>query len=122
MQGSVTPEAQRQMDKQVEELEFKIKDTMNKITREKILLMKLRQSLVQEFEWPLEDLLRQLKTEMEKDIKEISGQIAHMRDTKNLLSNIQSYQSVLENQIEYALENGHQIKQKIKDETRIEGE
>ncbi len=42
MQGSVTPEAQRQMDKQVEELEFKIKDTMNKITREKILLMKLR--------------------------------------------------------------------------------
>ena len=73
MQGSVTPEAQRQMDKQVEELEFKIKDTMNKITREKILLMKLRLSLVQEFEWPLEDLLRQLKTEMEKDIKEISG-------------------------------------------------
>ena len=122
MQGSVTPEAQRQMEKQVEELEFKIKDTMNKITREKILLMKLRQSLVQEFEWPLEDLLRQLKTEMEKDIKEISGQIAHMRDTKNLLSNIQSYQSVLENQIEYALENGQQIQQKIKDETRIEGE
>ena len=61
------------MDKQVEEIGIKIQNTMNKITREKILLMKLRQSLVQEFEWPLEDLLRQLKSEMEKDIKEISG-------------------------------------------------
>jgi len=44
---------------------------MNRITHEKILLMKLRKSLVQEFEWPLEELLRQLKSEMEKDIKEI---------------------------------------------------
>ena len=61
------------MDKQVEEIGIQIQNTMNKITREKILLMKLRQSLVQEFEWPLEDLLRQLKSEMEKDIKEISG-------------------------------------------------
>ena len=118
LQGSVTREVQAQMDRQLEELEFKIKDTMNKITREKILLMKLRQSLVQEFEWPLEDLLRQLKSEMEKDIKEISGQIAHMRDTKNLLSNIQSYQSVLQKQIEYAINNGQQVQQKIKDETR----
>ena len=91
LQVTVTAEAKAQMDRQIEELEDKIKTTMNKITREKILLMKLRQSLVQEFEWPVEDLLRQLKSEMEKDIKEISGQIAHMRDTKNLLSNVQSY-------------------------------
>ena len=64
---------------------------MNKLTREKLILMKLKQSLDQEFEWPVEDLLRQLKSEMEKDIKEISGQISHMRDTKNLLQNTQSY-------------------------------
>ena len=88
LQVTVTAEVKAQMDRQIEELEDKIKTTMNKITREKILLMKLRQSLVQEFEWPVEDLLRQLKSEMEKDIKEISGQIAHMRDTKNLLSNV----------------------------------
>jgi hypothetical protein len=46
MHGSVTQEVAGQMDRQVQELETKIKDTMNKITREKILLMKLRQSLV----------------------------------------------------------------------------
>ena len=73
------------MNRQVAEMEAKIRDTMNKITHEKILLMKLRKSLVQEFEWPLEELLRQLKSEMEKDIKEISGQISHMSETKNLL-------------------------------------
>jgi len=50
--------------------------------------MKLRKSLIEEFEWPLEELLRQLKTEMEKDIKEISGQVSHMRDTKEILTNI----------------------------------
>jgi len=68
---------------------------LNRLTQEKILLMKLRKSLVEEFEWPLEELLRQLKTEMEKDIKEISGQVAHMRDTKEVLTNIQTYQQVL---------------------------
>ena len=31
---------------------------MNRLTQEKILLMKLRKSLDEEFEWPLEELLR----------------------------------------------------------------
>jgi len=66
--------------------------TMNHITQEKILLIKLKQSLLEEFEWPLEELLRQLRSEMEKDIKEISGQIRHMRDTKTLLGKIKTYQ------------------------------
>jgi hypothetical protein len=31
---------------------------MNRLTQEKILLMKLRKSLIEDFEWPLEELLR----------------------------------------------------------------
>lgn len=46
------------MDKQLAEINEKIKRTMNKLTREKLVIMKLKQSLVQEFEWPVEDLLR----------------------------------------------------------------
>ena len=53
---------------------------------------------------------------MEKDIKEISGQVAHMRDTKEVLTNIKTYQEVLSAQIEYALRNAQLVEDKLKEE------
>ena len=46
------------MDKQADEMNVRIRDTMNKITREKMSLSLLKKSLAQEFDWPVEELLR----------------------------------------------------------------
>lgn len=46
------------MDQQSKDMEVRIRDTMNKITREKIGLMRLKKTLAQEFDWPVEELLR----------------------------------------------------------------
>ena len=58
MAASVTPQLLGQMDEQARELDRKVLEAMNRLTQEKILLMKLRKSLIEEFEWPLEELLR----------------------------------------------------------------
>ena len=58
MAASVTPQILKQMEEQMQELDMKIQQAMNRLTQEKILLMKLRKSLIEEFEWPLEELLR----------------------------------------------------------------
>jgi hypothetical protein len=58
LESTVVPATLEAMDKQCEELDLKMRETLNRITREKLLLMKLRRSLQEEFEWPLEELLR----------------------------------------------------------------
>ncbi len=67
----INDHAKKIMQKQVEDIERRIRETLNKITREKLLLMRLRKSLAQEFDWPVEELLRQLKTKMDADVSEI---------------------------------------------------
>ena len=56
---------------------------------------------------------------MEKDIKEISGQVSHMRDTKQVLTNIKTYQEVLSAQIEYALRNAERVEDKVREEGKL---
>ena len=53
---------------------------------------------------------------MEKDIKEISGQVAHMQESKEILTNIKAYQEVLGAQIEYALRNAQAVEDKVGEE------
>ena len=67
----INDHAKKIMQKQVEDIERRIRETLNKITREKLLLMRLRKSLAQEFDCPVEELLRQLKTKMDADVSEI---------------------------------------------------
>jgi hypothetical protein len=56
---------------------------------------------------------------MEKDIKEISGQVSHMRDTKDVLTNIKTYQEVLSAQIEYALRIAERVEDKVREEGKL---
>lgn len=84
-------QARGAMDAQALEMEVRIRETMNKITREKMHLSRLKKSLAQEFDWPVEELLRQLKSKMDVDITEIMGQVNQMHQARSLLQNIQSY-------------------------------
>lgn len=56
---------------------------------------------------------------MEMDIKEISGQVSHMRDTKEVLTNFKTYQEVLSAQIEYALRNAEKVEDKVREEGKL---
>lgn len=60
------------MESQTSALQVRIRDTFNKITKEKLILMRLKKTLAQEFDWPVEELLRQLKNKLDADVAEIS--------------------------------------------------
>ena len=78
LEGTVSIDTIKAMDLQQEEIADKIRDTINKITMEKMALATLKKSLGQEFDWPVEELLRQLKSKMDTDVAEITVQIGHM--------------------------------------------
>jgi fructose-1,6-bisphosphatase len=104
------------MQTQEKALDIRIRDTLNKVTREKMALARLRKSLAQEFDWPVEELLRQLKGKMDADVAEIQGQVQQMQQARSLLGSIMSYQEVLRAQVEHATRNTRLLNVKLEEE------
>lgn len=66
-----------------------------------------------EFEWPVDELLRQLKIKLETDVGEIQRYVTVMHRYNERIVQIQSMQAALKEKIESSIDSGVQLARKL---------